>query len=350
MHISSHHLGMLATGALAVLAVASCGSDVNEGSGGSGGTGGGTTSTTSTSTTTTTSTSTSTSSTSTTTTTGTTVYPCSLTSSCKAFDKQCVGLVDNGGKSKFGLRVAQLDLSKPAALAGGIVGTIIAGAVKMFDPGCNLSGGASFSWLLEFDTTAGKLKTGGAKPVADPTAGYTFVNEQIYGIAVAPAVFDASPDANGAFSTPIGKDLIVPIFLDQAATSALLLPVKQLRFTTGTLSSSQNCIGQYNAEGLEPGNLCEADAMNKSFITGASLTGVISLEDADKLVISSLQETLCVRLSGNQGVPGPAGYKVCQRDANNQITFQGDACTLGAGCHDAVSLAGSFAASSVAIN
>ncbi len=39
---------------------------------------------------------------------------------------------------------------------------------------CNLDGSGTFSWLLQFDTTAGTLKTGGARPVAEPTTGYSF--------------------------------------------------------------------------------------------------------------------------------------------------------------------------------
>ena len=329
MRFSNVILGIFSVGVISAASLAGCGGDT----GGDGGGG-----------------SSSSSSSGTASSSSGTTFPCSLGSSCKAVDKECVGLVDNAGKTKFGLRMAQLDVTKPAALSTGIVAGIVSGAVKMSDPGCNLSGGASFSWLLEFDTATSKLKTGGAKPVADPTTGYTFVNETLGGQMVAPIEYDTKPDASGAFSVTTGKDIVVPIFLDAAATSYVLLPLKAAKFTGGTLSASQNCVGKYNAEGLDPGNLCDADAQNKTFITGAKLDGMITLEDADKVEVSSLQQTLCVLLANNMGVAGPAGYKVCKRDANNKIEFQGDACSTGSGCGDAVSLAADFAASSVKIN
>ena len=246
--------------------------------------------------------------------------------------------------------MSELKVTAPGALSTGIVAGIVAGAVTQADPSCNLTGSGTFSWLIQFDLTAGKIKTGGAKPVADPTTGYAFVNEMLGGIAVAPIEYDVKPDASGAFSVTTGKDLVVPIFLDAKATQYVLLPLKQARLTMGTLSASQNCIGHYNAEGLDFNNACLADDKQSSFVTGAKLDGLITLEDADQVVVSSLQETLCVLLAGNMGVAGPNGYKVCARDANMKITFQGDACSTGAGCGDAMSLAADFAASSVQIN
>lgn len=276
-------------------------------------------------------------------------FPCSLGAACKAVDKECVGLTDNAGKTKFGLRMAQLDVTKPTVLSTGAVAGIVSGAVKATDAACNLTGLGTFSWLLEFDTTAGTLKTGGAKPVTDPSAGYSFVDEMLDGVQVSPIVFDAKPDAAGAFAAAAPKDIIVPIFLDAAATNFVLLPLKQAKFSMGTLSASQNCVGKYNAENLDPENACDSDDKAKSFITAAKLDGMITLEDADKVEVSSVQATLCVLLANNMGVDGPAGYKVCARDANMKITYQGDACSTGTGCGDAVSLAADFAASSVVI-
>jgi hypothetical protein len=110
-------------------------------------------------------------------------------------------------------------------------------------------GGATFSWLLQFDTTAGTLKTGGARPVQDPTKGYSFDDEMI---AEGSTMFHVQPitatgvmpDATGHFSFTMGQDLILPVFLDAAATTVILMPLHETRFTMGTLSSNNNCIGQ----------------------------------------------------------------------------------------------------------
>src|SRR5262245_15655627 len=98
---------------------------------------------------------------------------CCLGTSCKAVDKSCVGLVDNAGRTKFGLRMSELQVTAPAALTMGIMANVIAGAVTPSNSGCNLNGFETFNWLLQFDTAAHTIKTGGAKPVADATAGYS---------------------------------------------------------------------------------------------------------------------------------------------------------------------------------
>lgn len=331
MRFSNVMLGVFGVGLIGAASLAGCGG----GSGNTGGDGGGGTTT---------------NSNTTTTTGGTCTDPCCPAASCKAVDKECIGLVDNAGQAKFGLRMSELTVDKPGALSTGIVATIVGGAVALSSPECNLSGSGTFSWLLEFDTAAGKLKTGGAKPVADPASGFSFVDEMLGGKQVSPITFDVTPDASGNFSVTTGQDIVVPIFLDAAATQYVLLPLKQAKLTMGTLSASQNCIGHYNSEGLDPLNVCLPDDQNKAFVAGASLGGLITLEDADTVEIASLNETLCVLLANNMGVAGPNGIKVCERDAGNKITFQGDACEAGGACGDSVALSAKFAASSVKIN
>jgi hypothetical protein len=274
---------------------------------------------------------------------------CCLGAQCDSVDRECVGLVDNAGHARFGLRMAELGVDKPAALSTGIVATIVGGAVALAAPACNLSGSGTFSWLLEIDLEAMTLRTGGAKPVADPLAGYTFVDEVLSGKQVSPILLDLAPLAEDAFATVAGADLVMPIFLDAAATQYVLLPIRDVR-VSAAVSPSHNCIGHYNAEGLDPIHACLPDDTHKAFVTGGALSGLITLEDADTIVISSLNETMCVLFANNMGVAGPNGYKVCERDANDKIAFSGDACTAGVGCGDAVTFSADFAASSVAIH
>ena len=112
---------------------------------------------------------------------------CALTAAgCKTAISNCVSLVDNKDLKTFGLRISQLTLTKPAALASGVMSTVLNNAIASNYAACTLgslsdsiygTGTGTFSWLLEFDTAKGTLKTGGAKPVADPTTGYCFVND-----------------------------------------------------------------------------------------------------------------------------------------------------------------------------
>jgi hypothetical protein len=257
--------------------------------------------------------------------------------------------------------MAELDLTKPAALTSGIVATTVGSALALDDFTCNLNGSGTFSWLLQFDRTASTLKTGGARPVGDPTMGYAFDDEMITQgpttFHVQPITFaSTTPGATGMFGVTTGQDILMPIFLDAAGTSVVLLPLHQLRFTMGTLSASQDCIGTYNASGLEPANNCQPDATHPQFIDGASLDGFIALAEADTVVVSAIAETLCVLLSGNASMYGDGAQPVshCKRDANNDILFAGDWCSstnmpASGTCADSVTLAGHFAASSILI-
>jgi hypothetical protein len=276
---------------------------------------------------------------------------CALSPTCMAVDKTCVGLVDNGPLDPFGLRMSELDLTAPQSLASGMVGKVIAGGAGLSSPECNQEGTGQFNWLLQFDTTAMTLKTGGAKPVADPTQGFYFDEETVQegsaSFAVQPVTYAAgAPDGSGHFSTS-GQSLVMPVFLDLLGSQSILLPMRQVSFT-GTMTS-RNCLGTYNAAGLDPANNCipSTSPAVPGFLDAAKFSGFITLEDADKVVVAQLAESLCVVLSGGSGT-------VCARNGSSQIVFQGDWCsTTNAAatetCADAVQIGGNFAASSVKI-
>jgi hypothetical protein len=282
-------------------------------------------------------------------------------------DRSCLGLVDNTGKTRFGLRMSEVDFTAPPSFAAGAVAQVLAGATQANHAACNLEGTATFNWLLQFDTAAHTLTTGGAKPVQDPTQGYAFDDEMItqgaHVFHVQPTTFPGvAPNAAGNFAVASGQDLIMPIFLNAQATSVVLLPLHQARLGLGMLSCNQSCIGTYNAAALQPASSCLPDPNAappiRQFVTNAVLDGFITLEEADAVIISSIMQTLCVLLSGNAsmyGVPGPGGVTVCRRDATMQIVYQGGWCAMTnmpaiSGCANSEHVAASYAASSVLIN
>jgi hypothetical protein len=343
MRVVNLILGVLSLGGLAAMSAVGCG-------GGSGNGGAGTTTSSSHATTGSTMMSTSSG----------TSFPCSPGATCTATNKACLGLVDNSGQTKFGLRMTELDISSPPALTQGVVSMVVGPAVNPNSPSCNEPGQATFNWLLQFDTTAGTLKTGGAKPVADATMGYAFDMETLAGKAIAPITLMTMVDATGNFSVMTGQNLNVPIFLNAMGTSSVVLPLQQARITMGTLSSDHNCIGTFNAAGLDPNNSCTPDATHPLFKTAGKLDGFITLADADQVPVSAIGETLCVILSGSAmmyGMPGTgaqAGTTVCKRDAMNNIVYKGGWCSTtnmaaSATCADAEQLAAAFAASSIKI-
>jgi hypothetical protein len=294
--------------------------------------------------------------------------PCSppVSASCpQVASSACIALVDNSAAKQFTLRMADLTLTAPPSLiASTAIKGIIQNAVTMKLDGCNLSGGGTFSWLLQFDTATGKLTTGGAKPADDPTKGYSFVNEMITqngtAFKIAPITADAAIK-NGDFAIAMGQDVIVPIYLDAAAAGVVLLPLHAAKLS-GKVSADNNCIGKYNSAGLDPAGGCVADDTHPAFIgtsdgkanSDGSLDGYITLEEADNVIIDVLKQSLCVVLSGDGTTYGDQGTPIekCKRDAGNKIVLQGDWCstTNDASCKDAMRLTANFSASAVKAN
>jgi hypothetical protein len=192
--------------------------------------------------------------------------------------------------------------------------------------------------------------------VSDPKAGYCFVNQDIGGQAVAPVTIDAPLGTDGSFTSGAPADLVVPIYIDANGDNIVLLPLKNARLYDAKLSANRNCIGKYNADTLDPVNLCRAEVgVVSTFTDGASLDGFVTLEEADSVMVQTPSESLCVLLSGDAGTYGDdSDPPKCKRDGEGKILFEGDWCSATdsaatADCKDAVRLGASFAASAVTI-
>lgn len=270
--------------------------------------------------------------------------------SCSPVPSDCQALVDNSGQTKIQLRMAQLTITAPPALSTGIAPDLVAEGVYLNRPECYVIGNGTFSWLFEFDTASGTLKTGGAKPVSDPSQGYCFVNETIGSFDVKPVEVAAPIGTDGSFGVDDGPDLlIVPIYLDASSTTPILLPLHEVRIFEASISSDRNCIGKFNAEGLDPRFNCASDPEGgqPTFVNGAKLEGYITLEEADQVTVPQLSRSLCSLLAQESG-PN------CERDGSEFVT-KGDWCSktnsaATAGCTDAFRLAADFAASAVKIH
>jgi hypothetical protein len=300
----------------------------------------------------------------TTTATGTTgsgnTDPCSPAASCPGATSECIGLADYKDKTQFTLRMADLTLTAPPPLTAGLVSTVVKGGVTLNMTECNLTGNGTFSWLLQFDTTTGKLKAGGAKPTETPAAGYTFVNETVAGFPIAPFETDA-PIKDGKFAMTTGADLTVPIYLDIKAMGVVLLPLHAAKLS-GTVSADNNCIGKYNSKGLLPADNCLATKEIPAYVgadgkahSDGELDGFITIDEADKVEIDAVKQSLCVILSGDAAQFGDGATPAkCKRDAGGKIVFKGDWCaaTNDATCtdKDAVKLKANYSASAVKVN
>lgn len=281
---------------------------------------------------------------------------CALTEKCVTADSTCIALVDNAGQAEFGLRMSQILISKPATLAPAtFVGGVVGGGVALNDTDCNLAGQGTFSWLLHFDTATNTVCTGGAKPVTDPADGFTFVNEMISGFQITPIKFTAPELAQGTFEVEVGQDIVVPIYTAEPNSPPVLLPLKKARIIGAKLSSSNNCVGSYDAEALDPLNLCRPDPTQNQFTfkNAGKIEGYITLEQADEVIVDLANKTLCAILTGTDD--GATPIAKCVRDMNGKIDYQGDWCdatnaAADAMCADSVALGAEFAASAVKIN
>ena len=226
---------------------------------------------------------------------------------------------------------------------------------------CNLDGNGTFSWLLQFDTIGGTLTTGGATPAQDPTQGYAFVSQTIMqgskSFTIAPIVVPA-PINGGAFATSTGKYVILPIYLDIAASAVILLPLHEAKLA-GNLSADKSCIGKYNAAGLDPAGGCLPDNTTPAFIgadgkadSDGHLDGYVGLNEADTVLVDAVGQSLCVILWGDAATYGDGGMPSKCKRTGGKINFQGDWCSASnnMACTDSVRLSARFSASGVKAN
>lgn len=293
---------------------------------------------------------------------------CQVGEGCPAVESQCVAFVDNAGKDKFALRISELAITKPEALTQVTITKLLATGILYDYPQCTsesglalFNGDGTFNWILEFDTAANTLRTGGAPIETDPNKGYCFLEGDIGGFNVAPLVADITiSENNGQFSTNEPRDVVVPIFTDvNDSSKVILLPLRGVTISGPDLSQhDNNCIGVFSGAELDPNNLCLADADTPTFEPDGELSGYITLEDADAVLVPELgNKSLCTLFATPELIDQEA--KKCKRDANDQIELKGDWCAgadesdpgtpATAECADSVQLAAGYAASAVAV-
>ncbi len=281
---------------------------------------------------------------------------CAPAEGCPSVVSDCVAFEDNAGKDVFSLRIVDLQLSAPAALASPVVAGLLSTGITPDYEQCVtkdslalFTGDGSFNWILTFDKTAGILRTGGAVLETNPDNGYCFINETIDGFDVAPLELPLTIDGSGAFTLEGTEDVVVPIYTSPTDTaSVILLPLRGVSIKDGVISADNNCMGSFNADGLDPNNLCKASTSTPAFNAGAKLEGFVTLEDGDAVKVPQLGDaSLCSLLAPEDSTDGK-----CNRDAGGVITYKGDWCAATdsaatADCADAVRLLADFAAAGV---
>jgi hypothetical protein len=299
---------------------------------------------------------------------------CPPTGGTCSIDKQkcgdpatCLPLADNSAKPTWDFRLRRLLITAPPSLVGTSVGTgliqtsIIDKGVDLAAPECGDNGTGAFNWLLRLDPTADQATTGGAPPSPDPFGtGYCFYRHQLVNdagasIDIQPAQIGVTFDDAGTFTTAPIAQLNVPVFVSPDAgasdpSNVIILPLRNAVLAQTTVSNNDNCIGAYNLQALTGSCIVSDPSSCSKWHTAGTLGAVMTLEDADKVMVSLLNESLCVILTVTQPDPSTRG---CQRDGNGQIVAKGDYCSTtnqAGGCQDSFWLSATFAAAAVTIN
>lgn len=270
---------------------------------------------------------------------------------------RCYALEDYSDSPTKYLRLSQLHVTAPNLLStGAIPTTVVTPAVTLDLPQCYMNSpgkGGLFNWLIEIDTDAKRLKTGGAA-FAQPTDGYCFLDEKIGESQVKPVEVDIDYDpTTGKFATKDKLDLlVVPIYTSPDSTP-ILLPISNATITGGELSENGNCIGRFKGEPgeLEDGTCATLTSDSSSddayqWKDGAQLEGTITLEEADKVDVVDLGVSLCKLITNHAGEK-VNGIARCLRDADGVIDYSGAKQIEGSGKDAYVTLKAGLAASAV---
>jgi hypothetical protein len=274
----------------------------------------------------------------------------------------CLPMADNSTKSVYDFRLRRLWITDPPALTSSVLegsSGIVTQGIDLASTACGDPGGkGAFNWLVRVDPT-GSVTTGGAPPSPDPfTTGYCFYRHELGALDVEPTTVTTTfTNDGGTFTTGSIPLLNVPIFLSPDAGAAdpsnvIILPLRNAVLKNATITNDNNCIGSYNLQALDQNCVIADPSSCSKWHTAGSLGAVMTLEDADKVPLTVLPETLCTLLTSATG-GGKADGGGCARDGQGNIIAKGDYCSTSnqpGDCADSFWLAATFAAAAVTIN
>ncbi len=283
--------------------------------------------------------------------------PCPITDPRCGSTSTCEPFTNNTG-NVLGFRMRRINIDAPPTLAQAFIQTnVITPSVDLDAIECGETGMGTFNWLLSVDVMNNLLKTGGGPPTTDPFGlGFCFADHMAdTGQLVAPQTTPVEFAPCGSFSSsPLLQVLNVPIFLATTGlldgngnlTNLVILPIRGATFGNVAISPDNNCIGTLDVQAFTSAACKDDPSTCSKWNTAGVVAGYITLQDADAVNISLLNESLCVLLTGT--TKDPMTNK-CQPSAFSM----GDYCSTTmapGGCRDSSWLAATFAASAVVIN
>lgn len=270
----------------------------------------------------------------------------------------CLAKADFSGADVTQLRMTSHQVKSPAALAAPFMqDSIITEKSTLKEPACNMNGKGQFNYLMQFDTAKKELTLGGGVPQAligptlDGTCWAEFTDPKS-GLEVKQYTA-AYTESGGKLEATLDK-FVMPIYLEDKATvdSAVLVPLHQMKFTA-KLSDDKNCVGRYAPEGLQKGLSCQPTEGQFAWEADGTYEGYITVEEADKVMVVTLSQSLCVVLTGD-----PSKWLGTDRDCKTSKGFASDGMPKGdwcsktnsaGGCQDSWKLVIDFAAQAIKI-
>jgi hypothetical protein len=272
----------------------------------------------------------------------------------------CLAKADFSADAVTQLRMTSHQVQSPTALAAPFVqDSIITEKSTLFEPDCNLNGKGQFNFLMQLDTGKKEVTLGGGVPQAlvggalDGTCWAEF-KDPTSGLEV--KQYSAAYTESGGKLTAQFPSFVMPIYLEDKAEaeSAVLVPLHEMTFTA-ELSQDKNCVGRYAPENLDKGLSCQPTDGQFAWTSGGRYEGYITVEEADKVMVVSLGQTLCVVLTGD-----PSKWKGTNQDCKSSKGFsttgalpKGDWCSTtnsADGCQDSWKLVIDFAAQAIKVN
>ena len=288
---------------------------------------------------------------------------------CDLAGSTCLSLVDNSTATILDLRMSQFRATSPPAFATAVVqGNLFDTSTTLHYDDCFPQGTGLLTWLFQWDVDKGTLTFGAGGPIPTKDAakqGACFVT-----LTDAPTKFKVEPKttastvgADGAFLAGPVDSMVLPIFQKEDGSAYILLPLHQIELDSlpggglsddlGQPSARGNCIGRFDPAELDLSTDCKASIGPQSpWQNGASVVGLISLEEADSVYLPAQQQSLCVLVSGDPVKYRDPATGRCTRDADKKLLVRGDwdiATNAAGGAHDAWRFTGKLAASGIHI-
>lgn len=265
--------------------------------------------------------------------------------SCPA--NSCMSQADQTGPTK-NFRMGRIRLWKPDAL--------LSLASIAVDPNVNAKcangGTESFTWLIQVDTAAKTIKTGGSRGgEGGSSKTFAFLNESVDASkveAICPGfkgpsepvdmrpVVTTYTETDGAFTTPKMARVNVPIF--DTSGVPIILPLQEAVLKNVKING--NCIGGYDKK-----YWCDGDSLG--WTTGGAIIAKMTAEEADRVPVKSAGcQSLCaILVSDSTKTDG----KVCKRGPDGKVPEIGTTCLGGTSCKNAFLLSATFGAYGVEI-